>query len=112
MWLTHRHPVWLFPTRDRRGVIPEAVAPISELSVGKAFASALRESGVAKQASVRTLRHSFATHLLEAGVNLRLIQAYLGHSSPSSTAIYTHLTSKTESITVPAINQTLEALWD
>jgi integrase len=112
MWLTHRHPVWLFPTRDRRGANPEAEAPISEVSLRNAFLAALKESGVVKKATVRTLRHSYATHLLEAGVNLRVIQAYLGHSSPTSTAVYTHLTAKTESITVPAINQVLDGLWD
>jgi len=49
--------------------------------------------------------------MLEAGVHLRVIQAYLGHRSPTSTAIYTHLTPQTESITVPTINQALDALW-
>lgn len=49
--------------------------------------------------------------MLEAGVDLRVIQAYLGHSSPATTALYTQLTSKNESITVPSINQTLDALW-
>jgi site-specific recombinase XerD len=52
----------------------------------------LKECGIYKSASVHTLRHSYATHLLEQGVNLRLIQQYLGHRSPKTTAIYTHLT--------------------
>jgi len=110
-WSTHRNPVWLFPQRKRGGHVPGATQPITVPSVQQAFRAALADSQVKKHATVRSLRHAYATHLLEAGMNLRLIQAYLGHSSPSSTAIYTHLTPKTESITVPAIDQTLESLW-
>jgi integrase/recombinase XerD len=53
---------------------------------------------VHKNASVHTLRHSWATHLLEAGVNLRIIQLWLGHRSPCTTAIYTHLTRRAEEL--------------
>jgi site-specific recombinase XerD len=58
-----------------------------------------------KLASVHTLRHSWATPLLEAGVNLRLIQEYLGHNSPTTTAVYTHLTVKAEQLGSQAINR-------
>jgi len=74
----------------------------------KAFKAALQESGIQKQATVHTLRHSYATHLLEAGVNLRLIQAYLGHSSPQTTAIYTHLTRNTDALAAEAIERMME----
>ena len=110
-WSTHRHPVWLFPQFDRGGVKLGAKNPVATRSVRRAFADALRQSGIKKQATLHTLRHSYATHMLEAGVELRVIQVYLGHSSPATTAQYTQLTSKNESITVPAINQILEALW-
>ena len=70
----------------------------------RVFKSALRESGVTKAATVHTLRHSYATHLLEAGVSLRLIQDYLGHSSPKTTALYTHLTPQTERVASAALD--------
>jgi site-specific recombinase XerD len=59
-----------------------------------AFQRALEQSGVHKPATVHSLRHSYATHLLEAGVQLRLIQEILGHRNPATTAIYTHLTTE------------------
>jgi len=75
--------------------------------VQRAFQAALTASGIQKPASVHTLRHSYATHLLEAGVNLRLIQAWLGHSSPKTTAIYTHLTRRAEERALESINQVM-----
>jgi len=67
-------------------------------------------SRINKRASVHTLRHSWATHLLEAGVNLRLIQEWLGHSSPATTSVYTHLTVKAEQLGAAAINQLMSDL--
>ena len=84
---------------------------MDESSVQKAFRAALRESGVHKHATVHTLRHSYATHLLESGLNLRIIQCYLGHSSPTTTAIYTHLTSVSEIQTSATINELVAGLW-
>ena len=108
---THRHPVWLFPAPTRAGIpMSSATQPMDESGVQRAFKAALQESGVHKEASVHTLRHSYATHLLEAGVNLRLIQAYLGHSSPQTTALYTHLTRPADDLAARAINQVMAAL--
>jgi site-specific recombinase XerD len=78
--------------------------------VQDAFRAALRASGIPKRASVHTLRHSWATHLLEAGVNLRLIQESLGHSSPSPTSIYTHLTLQAQEMAAASINRLMEDL--
>jgi site-specific recombinase XerD len=54
----------------------------------------VEELGIRKHVSMHTLRHSYATHLLEAGVSLRLIQQYLGHRSLRTTMVYLHLTSQ------------------
>jgi site-specific recombinase XerD len=111
-WATHRHPMWLFPARGPLGKRSPATttAPITARSVQRAFQAALSESGIQKLATVHTLRHSWATHLLEAGVDLRVIQSYLGHSSPTTTAIYTHLTQKAEVLATETITHLAAAL--
>ena len=111
-WLTHRNPRWLFPAlREGWHSAAEAREPMNASGIQRAFRAALKESGIHKQATVHSLRHSYATHLLEAGVNLRIIQSYLGHASPATTAIYTHLTSTTDTQSRDTINQLVASLW-
>jgi len=69
------------------------------------FKKALVESGVIRQATPHTLRHSYATHLLDAGVNIRVIQKYLGHRSLRATIVYIHLTNTTEVRCVELLNK-------
>lgn len=110
-WVTHRNPVLLFPAAGREHLdLAKATEPMSKSSVQDAFRAALKESRLNKRASVHTLRHSWATHLLEAGVNLRLIQEWLGHSSPATTSVYTHLTVKATQLGAAAINQIMSDL--
>jgi integrase/recombinase XerD len=110
-WRSHKHPALLFPAAGRdQADLAQATEPISRSSVQDAFRAALKDSGNHKRASLHTLRHSWATHLLEAGVNLRLIQQWLGHSSPATTSVYTHLTVKAEQLGTQAINQIMRDL--
>jgi integrase/recombinase XerD len=111
-WRRHRHARLLFPAygRDSRSAA-SATQPMAISSVQGAFRAAKRQAGITKKAvSVHTLRHSYATHLLEAGVNLRVIQQYLGHTSLETTMVYLHLTNKGQEEAVAHINALMEGL--
>jgi site-specific recombinase XerD len=110
-WKTHRNPVWLFPATGRGGIHEgHATEPTSHTNLQAAFRAALKDTGISKKASVHTLRHSYATHLLEAGVNLRQIQVYLGHNSVQTTSFDTHLTMISKTHACEAINTLMQDL--
>jgi integrase/recombinase XerD len=110
-WKTHRHPTFLFPgptTGWRERSLPadaaqRAATHLSVSAVQNTFRLARAASGLPVEATVHTLRHCYATHLLEEGVSLRLISQYLGHASLETTLIYTHLTPLNEARTRTAL---------
>jgi len=113
LWRTHRSPRWLFPAPTRHGTgwsVANGAGPVTRSSLQSAFRRALLKSGVRKAAHVHTLRHSWATHLLEDGVPLRAIQSYLGHASPRTTALYTHLTTRVHDAAWAPINALAERI--
>jgi len=110
-WQTHRHPTFLFPGptsgwRERgqpADAAQRAERHLSVSAVQNTFRLARAACGLPAEATVHTLRHCYATHLLEEGVSLRLISQYLGHASLETTLIYTHLTPLNEAKTRAAL---------
>ena len=100
-WRLYRPRIWLFPGHDPN-------KPICETSVQKVFQRARKRAGIRKPASVHTLRHSFATHLLEQGVDLFTIKELLGHSTIMTTLQYLHLQQNKRSTIVNPIDRLLE----
>lgn len=84
-WKTHRHPLWLFPN-------PAMTGSLHPKSLYRAFRTAVGALGLPKTIVPHSLRHSYATHLMDYGVEMRVVQLLLGHSSMKSTEVYTHLT--------------------
>jgi integrase/recombinase XerD len=94
-WKRHRNSTWIFPRLGHSGKEgPTAKKPMYYSTVQGALRRILKQLNIHKKVSIHTLRHSYATHLLEAGVNIRRIQQYLGHSSLSTTMVYLHLTTQ------------------
>jgi site-specific recombinase XerD len=90
-WRWQKPRFYLFPTRNRHGRLDQ---PISDKTVWIACGDAARRAGLRKRVTPHTLRHSWATHLLEAGTDLRTIQVLLGHGDLETTAQYLHLSQQ------------------
>ena len=96
-WVTHRHPTLLFPAFGRnRKVVVTSSRPMGPTTVQGCLNQVVEQFGFQKKISPHTFRHSIATHLFEAGVSLRWIQNFLGHSSLQTTLVYLHLTDDGE----------------
>jgi site-specific recombinase XerD len=102
-WCTHRNPRFLFPAAESTRSIQ--VPRLSEI-----FQTAARQAGVRRHVTLHTLRHSYATHLHEAGHDLRVIQHLLGHASPQTTCIYTHVSQRSLDAPMRTTNALIEQI--
>ena len=126
-WRWHRHPRFLFPAmghawraterrdaaeqdRVQRARLRAAEHPMSPSGLQRVFQIALAASGVRKRATIHTLRHSYATHLLEEGVSIRYVSQYLGHATLEQTLVYAHLTAVSDAQTQQAVARLATAL--
>ena len=107
-WLVHRHPQYLFPSR-KRGLKNAhlTTTPLDRGGVQVAMRKVVQSLKISKNISCHSLRHSYATHLLEAGIDLIELQHILGHSSIMTTAGYTHLTQTTGKQAKHCVNQVM-----
>ena len=88
LWLTHRNPRWLCPNRLGTG-------PVSKNALWRTFRLSVRAAGITRPVSPHALRHSYATRLLESGVDTSVVRILLGHANIATTSIYMHLTEPT-----------------
>lgn len=107
----HRNPILLFPAPSRGGrQMSETDIPLPDASIQIPFKQACLKAKIIKGVSVHHLRHAYAVHLLEAGVDLRFVQEYLGHSDPRTTMVYTSMINKALPEPVNIINQVMSDL--
>ncbi len=99
-WATHRNPQWIFPSTQKH----KENTPMDRGSAQKAIRLAVAEAGIHKHITAHSLRHCYATHLIESGLNLRAVQDLLGHEDPRTTALYTQLTTIVQQDATVTIN--------
>lgn len=108
---THRNPVWVFPAHGRSGNdAHRAQKPVAITTVQGALRRAVARAGLSKSVHMHTLRHSYATHMIEAGVPVRHVQDCLGHESLASTMIYLHITSHGREESRAKLNQLMRGV--
>jgi site-specific recombinase XerD len=112
-WKSHRNPQFLFPShlgKTTNNTANDSTSPMDCGNVQRAIKAAVTDCGIPRLITIRCLRHSYATHLLEKGVDLREIQTILGHEDPKTTARYTHLTNVTQRNTMDQIKTLISAI--
>ncbi len=109
-WATHRHPSLLFPGGKAPYLREGKPLVMDKGGVQKTIKLVAKECGTSKNVHIHTLRHSFATHLLERGVSLRAIQTHLGHASPITTARYPRMTEEVSQNSALMINDMLSGV--
>ncbi len=109
-WKTHRHPQLLFPNPTGGAQrIQCATRSMDRGGVQAAMKAAVADCNISRKITLHSLRHGFATHMLELGVDLREIQMILGHDRPETTARYTHLTEVTSANTTQQLQQMFQS---
>lgn len=108
---THRNPVWVFPAHGRSGNgARTAQQPVSITTVQGALRRTVARCGLNKAVHMHTLRHSYATHMIEVGVPVRHVQECLGHESLASTMVYLHITSHGREESRAKLNQLMRGV--
>lgn len=105
-WKTHKHPKFLFPAKAAKSQKQaDVTTPVSIGTIQGAIKRITEKLNFGKKVSCHTMRHCYGTHLLEAGVSLKAIQKFMGHSSLQTTMVYLHLTETAEADSRQVINQ-------
>lgn len=110
-WRTHRNPLWIFPALGKSGQQGHiATRPVSETTVQAALQRTIKRLGIKKRVTTHTFRHSYATHLIEAGVPVRHVQECLGHESLATVMIYLHITTHGKEDSRRRLNQLMRGV--